>query len=286
MQTYTYYIVNVFADNHFGGNPLAVFPNADDLTDQQMQAIAQQFNLSETVFLFAPTAKHGVQAVADLRIFTPNYEMPLAGHPTLGAAFVIQQLQNLLNNFVLNTIAKPVEVQVNDSHIELSLTGFEQRISVATHEELAKITGLMADDIANQAYWMNTGTSQLLLNVLSKQKLYDAKINKKQLQTICQKDNELAMLYLWYQDHDDVFVRFFSIENNQVVQDSGTGSACANLGAYFISQNQHPIHKRIFQGDEIGRPNRLMLKVDEKQTIYVGGNVIAVGKGEFYLPNV
>ena len=94
------------------------------------------------------------------------------------------------------------------------------------------------------------------------------------------------MLYLWYQDHDDVFVRFFSIENNQVVQDSGTGSACANLGAYFISQNQHPIHKRIFQGDEIRRPNRLMLKVDEKQTIYVGGNVIAVGKGEFYLPDV
>ena len=95
MQTYTYHIVNVFADNHFGGNPLAVFPSADGLTDQQMQAIAQQFNLSETVFLFAPTAKHGVQAVADLRIFTPNYEMPLAGHPTLGAAFVIQQLQNL-----------------------------------------------------------------------------------------------------------------------------------------------------------------------------------------------
>ena len=55
LQTYTYHIANVFAESHFGGNPLAVFPNADGLTDEQMQAIAQQFNLSETVFLFAPT---------------------------------------------------------------------------------------------------------------------------------------------------------------------------------------------------------------------------------------
>ena len=92
------------------------------------------------------------------------------------------------------------------------------------------------------------------------------------------------MLCLWSQDNDDVFVRFFSIEKDQVVQDSGTGSACANLGAYFISQNQYPTYKRIFQGDDMGRPNRLTLKVDESQTIFVGGNVISVGKGEFYLP--
>lgn len=284
LQTYTYHIANVFAESHFGGNPLAVFPNADGLTDEQMQAIAQQFNLSETVFLFAPTVKHGVQAIADLRIFTPNYEMPLAGHPTLGAAFIIQKLQNLSTSFVLNTLAKPVSVQVDDSHVELSLTGFEQCISVATHEELAKITGLRTADIGNQAYWMNAGTSQLILKVLSKQKLLDAKINQEQLQIVCEKDRERAMLCLWSQDNDDVFVRFFSIENDQVVQDSGTGSACANLGAYFISQNQYPTYKRIFQGDDMGRPNRLTLKVDESQTIFVGGNVISVGKGEFYLP--
>lgn len=110
MKTYPFYLVNVFAESHFGGNPLAVFAHADGLNDEQMQAIAKQFNLSETVFIFPPSDQHGVSAVADLRIFTPNYELPLAGHPTLGSAFILRQLTDLPNHFVLNTLAKPVEV--------------------------------------------------------------------------------------------------------------------------------------------------------------------------------
>ena len=77
MQQYPFHLVNVFAESHFGGNPLAVFPHADGLNDEQMQSIAQQFNLSETVFIFAPTDLHGTRAVANLRIFTQimNYRL-------------------------------------------------------------------------------------------------------------------------------------------------------------------------------------------------------------------
>ncbi len=81
MPTYRYRIVNVFAQETFGGNPLAVFDQADGLDDVQMQQIAQQLNLSETTFVFAPDRDSA--ADAKVRIFTPGYELPFAGHPTL-----------------------------------------------------------------------------------------------------------------------------------------------------------------------------------------------------------
>lgn len=285
MQKYPFYLVNVFAETQFGGNPLAVFPNADGLTDAQMQAIAQQFNLSETVFIFSPTDLHGKEAVANLRIFTPNYELPLAGHPTLGSAFVLKKLNDLPTNFLLNTVAKPVQITVNDSHITLALTGFEYQIGHATTDELAHAVGLTENDIDSQAYWINSGSPQLFLQVLSKASLFNAKIDKDLLATVCQKNQGREMICLWAMENDIIFVRFFSLENGTIIQDSGTGSACANLGAYFILQNQYPIAKTIYQGDDMGRPNRLTLKVDSEQTIFVGGNVIEVGKGEFYLPS-
>lgn len=281
---YPFYLVNVFAESHFGGNPLCVFPQADDLSDEHMQSIAKQFNLSETVFVFSPSNLHNQQAVADLRIFTPDHELPLAGHPTLGSAFVIHQLLQLGNQFVLNTRAKAVNIAINDNHVKLNITGFDDKISLATKDELAKAIGLNTSDIDNHAFWIDSGSSQLLLKVLSKDSLYQAKINKELLQAICQKDKERDVICLWYDENDIVFVRFFFIQNGVMLQDSGTGSACANLGAYFISQNHYPITKTIHQGDDMGRPNRLSLEVDENQNIFVGGNVTAVGKGEFYVP--
>lgn len=286
MTKYPFHLVNVFAETHFGGNPLAVFPNAGGLTDEQMQQIAPQFNLSETVFIFAPTDLHGKKAIANLRIFTPNYELPLAGHPTLGSAFILKQLNTVPNEFVLNTQAKPVKISVQGSHINMQIAGFSHETSLATADELAKAISLMPQDIESQAFWLNSGSPQLLLQVLSKESLFNAKIDKDLLAQICQKNRGREMICLWFADseNDNVFVRFFSLENGVIIQDSGTGSACANLGAYFILQHQYPIAKNIYQGDDMGRPNRLALKVDKDQHIFVGGNVIEVGKGEFYLP--
>lgn len=289
MQECPFHLVNVFAETHFGGNPLAVFPKADGLSDEQMQQIAQQFNLSETVFIFNTTNLHNnYKAVANLRIFTPNYELPLAGHPTLGSSFILQKLNNLPNEFVLNTQAKSVKISVQGSHIKMQIAGFSHETSLATADELAKAIGLTPQDIEPQAFWLNSGSPQLLLQVMSKDSLFNAKIDKDLLAQICQKNRGREMICLWFADseNDNVFVRFFSLENGAIVQDSGTGSACANLGAYFILQGQFPTQKAIFQGDDMGRPNRLTLKVDSEQNIFVGGNVIEVGKGEFYLPVV
>ena len=283
MKSYPFYLVNVFAESHFGGNPLAVFPSADGLNDTTMQAIACQFNLSETVFLHKGTGG----SAADLRIFTPSYELPLAGHPTLGSAFIVKRLQQLGDGFILNTVAKHVQIHSTGDHVQLKLSGYTARASLATHDELARMVGLDAGAIAEQATWVNSGTEQLLLQVFGKEKLYLAKVHADKLQALCAKDNALEMLYLWYDnaENDRVYVRFFFMQGGGVIQDSGTGSACANLGAYFITQSNYPIARTIIQGDDMGRPNRLTLKVDNEQAMYVGGRVIEVGRGEFMVPD-
>ena len=282
MKSYPFYLVNVFAESHFGGNPLAVFPNADGLSDATMQAIACQFNLSETVFFNKGTKG----AAVNLRIFTPSYELPLAGHPILGSAFVAKSLQHLDDEFTLNTLAKQVNVCTDGDHVAFRLSGYTARIGAATHDELAQLVSLATCDIAEQATWVNSGTEQLLLQVFDKEKLYSAKVNADSLQALCTKDNALEMLYLWYDDAENecVYVRLFFMQGGVVIQDSGTGSACANLGAYFISQGNYPITRHIIQGDDMGRPNRLTLKVDSKQNIHVGGRVIKVGQGELLVP--
>lgn len=281
MKPYPFYLVNVFANTHFGGNPLAVFYSADDLTDEQMQKIACQFNLSETVFVIKASDD---RAVANLRIFTPEYELPLAGHPVLGGAFVLKTILNLPNEFRVNTLAKTVDVKIDSDNVVLKLSGFDSHKSVATADELGKLVNLSPNDIKSQAFWVNTGSCQLLLTIKNQTALNTAKIDKTLFENLCQKECQIPQLCLWCEEDDTVFVRFFYMHNGAVVQDAGTGSACANLGAYFIEHNRYPLTKTIHQGDDMGRPNRLTLSVDKNQQIFVGGKVIQVGKGQFFVP--
>lgn len=280
---YPFYLVNVFAQSHFAGNPLAVFPFADGLTDEQMQNIAQQFNLSETVFIFSSSDK---TAVADLRIFTPSYEMAFAGHPTLGSAFVLNQLYHLPDEFILNTKAKPVQIFANKAHVQLEIQGFDIAQSQADKSSLAYLSGLTVDDIVGQAYFVNSGAPQILMELSSRQALKNSHIDMVKLRSLNMESpfkSSEPSIYLWCADDDKIFARMFFEQNGVMVEDGGTGSACANLGAYFISQNHYPTTKQIYQGDEMGRANRLALSVDDKQNIYVGGDVIEVGRGEFYV---
>lgn len=281
MRTYPFKLVNVFAETHFGGNPLAVFPQADGLNDNEMKQIAKQFNLSETVFAFSSQT-----AVADLRIFTPERELPLAGHPTLGCAFVLQKLHNLPNQFVLNTPAKAVSLQAKNTFLEMAIEGYEIKPSLANHYQLASTLGLTTSATATTAYWLNSGSPQLLLQLLEPEAIEKVKVDYTQLTAICQQDGGRIAIYIWYEDETSgqISSRFFYGKNGVMLEDSGTGSACANLGAYFLSQGKFPISRNIYQGDQIGRPNRLSLKLDDKQTIYVGGQIIEIGEGNFKLP--
>ncbi|MGR3806757.1 PhzF family phenazine biosynthesis protein [Pasteurella testudinis] len=282
MKTYAYQLVNVFAESHFDGNPLAVFPQADGLNQQQMQLIARQFNLSETVFIQRSDRQ---SAVRKLKIFTPEYEMPFAGHPTIGAAFVLQQQLGLSDNYQLQTEAGLVRLQHQTDNITFALSnGAQLKPSALDKADCAEMLGLQQNDIAAEPVWVNTGTEQLLLRLNSAQAVANCRINTALfLQKAVSQSGE-AQLYVWFEQQNKVKVRLFFSAHGEVREDPGTGSAAANLGGWALHNQRTPLSWQIMQGDEIGRPNRLSLTVDEQQTIYVGGKVIPVGQGEFWVP--
>ena len=292
MKQYGYQLVNVFAETHFGGNPLAVFPQADGLNQQQMQLIARQFNLSETVFVQAATDQTTTNqttanqsAFRKLKIFTPDYEMPFAGHPTIGAAFVLHKLLNLDDNYLLQTESGLVGIQHNGDVITFAL---KNRVQVEdaplNTTECAAILGLQQSDIASQPAWIDTGVAQLLVQLNSAQAVTNCQINTALFMQKALSKSGLPQLYVWFEQHGTVKVRLFFAQNGAVLEDPGTGSAAANLGGWCIANKRTPLNWNITQGDELQRPNRLHLRVDEQQTIYVGGKVIYVGQGEFFLP--
>ncbi|WP_207761647.1 PhzF family phenazine biosynthesis protein [Caviibacterium pharyngocola] len=277
MRQYPFKLVNVFAESHFGGNPLAVFSNADDLNDEEMQLIARQFNLSETVFFQAAADKSAVQK---LRIFTPGYELPFAGHPTIGSAFVLKKLLGLSDDYVLQTKSGLVEIRHQGDIITLALKNGVKTVSCTfSLTECAELLGLQTADILN-AVWVDTGANQLLIRLTSESAVKNCQINTALFSQML--PNQLA--YLWFVENNHAKVRLFFHANGTVAEDPGTGSAAANLGGWAITQGLTSIDWTINQGDEMGRPNRLSLKVDENKTIFVGGRVIEVGEGVFNLP--
>lgn len=273
---YTYHLVNVFAEEFFGGNPLAVFTDADEITKQEMQLIARQFNLAEVVFFQTATES---KALKKLRIFTPDYELPFAGHPTIGSSFVLQQLLDLKEKFTLETNSGLVEITYTDNLFQFALNREFELEKVEHTKQYAEILSLNPSEIVDVS-WVNTGTKQLLVKVATQQAVEKVKVNAELFNSTLNQSG----LYVWNINENHAKVRFFFAQQSAVVEDVGTGSAAANLGGWLIRHNLTPVDLAVTQGDEIERPNRLSLKVDDNQTIFVGGQVIKVGQGEFYLP--
>ncbi|VEJ51483.1 PhzF family phenazine biosynthesis protein [Neisseria weaveri] len=158
------------------------------------------------------------------------------------------------------------------------------RLSSASRVELAEATGICEAQIAEHAYWLDSGSPQLLLQVYTAAALENARIDYAKLNAVCRADSGRTMIYLWHEQDDTVQARMFYAQNGTILEDNGTGSACANLGAYYLSRGTFPLKRSVRQGDQTGRPNRLSLRVDEAENIYVGGRVVEVGRGVFKLP--
>lgn len=283
MREYRFVLVNVFAESHFGGNPLAVFPQAQGLDDADMQAIARQFNLSETVFAFSAT-----DAAAAVRIFTPAQELPLAGHPVIGCAWVLQQECGLPDDFVLKTRAKTIAICGRNGRLRMGLYGYRQQRCAWPDADVAAMLGVAAADVAEGAYFVDSGSLQLLVSVADRAVLARVKVDVSRLQALYRENpygvTQDAAVYVWVEEGDSVYVRLFYVQDNMILEDSGTGSACANLGAHFLAAKRFPVNKTVVQGDDMGRPSRLSLHVDDTRQIWVGGRVIPVGEGVFRLP--
>src|SRR5208282_5965287 len=143
---YAFRIVNVFAEERLAGNPLAVFEDGRDLDDATMQALALQFNLSETTFILPST-----RASARVRIFTPAFEMPFAGHPTLGTAHVVRSQLHGVDSLTLEMVAGVVPVPARGDVWTLRANPPSARPAEASTQELARTLRLEASDVGAPA---------------------------------------------------------------------------------------------------------------------------------------
>jgi PhzF family phenazine biosynthesis protein len=268
-------IVNVFTidGDRFSGNPLCVFEDARGLSDHQMQALARQMNLSETTFVLPSD-----RGDAHVRIFTPGYEMPFAGHPTLGTASVVGGERERV---VLEMKAGLVSVtRGGDAWTLRAAKPPATRPVEATRAELARMVGLPDDAITGEPLWVNTGVEQLVIPVATAALVREARpVADLLARWGFSATRAEAMAYVWAADGPEWTVRFFFTANGAVLEDPATGSACANLGGWHLAQRRPPFTATLRQGDAVGRPSRLGLRVDAEGGIYVSGSVIELGRG-------
>lgn len=280
MRAYPYRLVNVFAESIFGGNPLCVFVSGDGLNDAEMQALALQFNLSETTFIFPSDC-----ASARVRIFTPTFEMAFAGHPTLGSAHVVRELFKLKDEISLEMKAGLIPVAASGDVWTLRANPATFREVQLSCAELAAILGLLPHDVLPGAGWVNTGSEQLIVPLTGPDAVRRAKPKADLLASIAS-DTGRSMAYVFAPYGDGKLrSRFFFLKHGGIVEDPGTGSATANLGGWFLGKHAAlPLEYRIDQGEEVNRACRIGLRVDTDQHIFVSGRVIEIGRGTVTLP--
>jgi trans-2,3-dihydro-3-hydroxyanthranilate isomerase len=283
MTELNYRLLNVFTcdGQRLSGNPLCVFEDGSGLSDETMQVLARQFNLSETTFVLpAGTAS----AHARVRIFTPNYEMPFAGHPTLGTAAVCRSMALGGDQLRLEMQAGIIPVSARGNRWTLTANAPSYRELGLPAERMAELLGLARHDVAERALWVKAGTEQLIVPLTTAAAVRRAAPKGEMFRELRSDDGQ-GMAYVFAQvDAGHVLARFFFPQGNAVLEDPATGSATANLGGWWLAmQRPLPCSLIASQGEQIQRPSSLFLEVDQARQIHVGGEVIELGRGRITL---
>ena len=296
---YRYYICDVFTDERFGGNQLAVIPDARGLDDRQMQQIAREFNFSESTFVFP--ANEG--QTRQVRIFTPTREVPFAGHPNIGTAFV------LATGGEFGEIGQSTEVVFEEKAglVDISIRQSDQGvISCELKAPLAFSLGkqLPAQMVAEAICLYETeivtdihppiiasvGLPFVMVELRDRSALQTASVNPVGFERIA----ELGVmpdihLYVRSNDEFDIRTRMFA-PHDGVPEDPATGSAnctLAGLLAHYDKSSTGNFAWRIAQGIEMGRPSLLQARAekdaDKVISTWIGGNCVMVSEGHIFL---
>jgi PhzF family phenazine biosynthesis protein len=277
-----YRLLNVFArpDDPFSGNPLAVFEDGSGLSEGQMQALARQFNLSETTFVLPGDGS----ADARVRIFTTAYEMPFAGHPTLGTAHVVRSLGLGGDSLTLSMPAGviPVVAQGDEWTLTANPGRLEADLEVA---QVATALGLGPDELVGPVHVVSVGTAQVMAQARSVEAVRRARMRPDLVSgyAVMGVRGGETLVYVWAPAGDGALeARALISDGSAVAEDPATGSACSNLGAWLAAHGQQG-HWEVSQGEQVQRPSTLQLDVAADGTVRVGGLVREVGGGEVLL---
>ncbi len=281
MADYRYRILNVFTQERgaLTGNPLCVFENGSSFDTATMQALALQFNLSETTFILPSTV-----ASARVRIFTPRFEMAFAGHPTLGTAQVCRALGLGGNSLRLEMNAGLIAVESDGDRWTLTAPAQSSREFTGSTADLAAALGVEQRDIGARPLWVRAGTEQLIVPLATPEAVLRAVPRAEAFAGLHSADGP-AMAYVFAPSGADrVLSRFFFPQGPALLEDPATGSATANFGGWWLAmQRPLPAALTISQGQLTGRPSTLYLQIDAERRIRVGGDVAELGSGTIRL---
>jgi trans-2,3-dihydro-3-hydroxyanthranilate isomerase len=311
LSSYEFFQLDVFTDHAFGGNPLAVFPAAEGITGEQMQQIAREMNLSETVFVL-PSEKEG--ALRRLRIFTPSSELPFAGHPIVGtwnclAREGVVPLPENGNGWVqlkheVGIGVLPIEIEFKDgqpAQVVMTQGQFEIRGEIDDWQQqadIARALGLAREDLDESLpiQAVSTGNTMLLVPVRSLADLGNCRVNQPLLEEIYEGISSFrggTGCYAFTRETIEIgaaraHARFFVGQN--IGEDPATGSAAGPLGGYLVYHNAtrvdpvDGVYKFVIeQGDFINRPSRIGLEVKGEpgkvEVVRVSGTSVVVAHG-------
>lgn len=302
MRDYNFYQLDVFTQKAFRGNSLAVFHEAKDLSEDEMQEIAREMNLSETVFVL-PSEK----ALRRLRIFTPKQELPLAGHPVVGTWNLLAQLgvtPQAENGFVeilqeLKLGVLPVEIEFRDEkpfRVVMTQGKFEAGEIISDEREIERLAeglGLKITDFDLREnlpiQTVSTGIKALAVPLASLEALSRCRINSSLLSEVYLAHGAIgcyAFAFETVEKESRVSARFFAPDDG-IAEDPATGSAAGSLSGYLIYHEAIETDKfTIEQGDFMKRPSRIFAEVSgEKgnvEKVKIGGSSVIVAKGEVF----
>ena len=293
---YQYYICDVFTDTRFGGNQLAVLPKADGLSVEQMQQIAREFNFSESTFVLPAEKGHSRK----IRIFTPTTEVPFAGHPNIGTAFVLAAAgefgrieTSITVTFEEKAGLVPVFVQRRAESVLWCELQAPESLSIGqtiSRDLLASAVSLRLDDIVTKTHSpqvASVGLPFLFAELRDSAALARARVVMDGLDAVVAAGVTPpdVFLYTYSEDEFDVRARMFAPLSG-VLEDPATGSAnctLAGLLAHYSEMDSGSLKWRIAQGVEMGRPSVLEARSEKDQgtvvATWVGGTSVLVGEG-------
>lgn len=297
---YDYYICDVFTSTPFGGNQLAVLPNASGLSDGQMQQIAREFNFSESTFVLPPELGH----TKKVRIFTPKREVPFAGHPNVGTAFVLASI-GALGTFK-NT--KSITFEEKAGLVDIDITKLENDrlyCEIKAPEDLttglqipmdlvARALSIQPNEIVVKHHvpqQVSVGLPFVMTELKNLDALQRVKINLDGFHQIQNDYNIWPSIHMYIKSNDDydIRARMFAPVSG-VPEDPATGSANLALSAFLASLRPElsgEFQYKIAQGVEMGRPSVLKSRVEKQNgkiiSTKIGGESVITCKGTLYI---
>lgn len=282
-----FYIVDVFAENKYAGNQLAVFLTVGNIVEaKEMQQIAGEINFAESTFI---TKLDSQNNIAEVRIFTPEKEMQFAGHPIIGTSWVLMNkiFQNQPKNIALQV---PIgEIPIHESENLIWLKAAQPEFwDTFLKNDFELFSNLKSEDFEDKypIQEVTTGSAFVIVPLKNKRALENLVLDKdktdKWLKANCKTSHRA--LYFYYLEESKIISRMLCVENNQLVEDAATGSASTCLQAFLLKYHSDKIKTINYQGDYIQRPSQIYFngkRSKDNFEIEIGGKAQFVAAGEW-----